>query len=83
MFTNTAGYSNPEVDRLFDEAATATDDATRQELYTKVQQVLVEELPILWMAEQHFPTLYDERLSDLITVATGVNGSFADARFTG
>ena len=43
LFSNTQGYSNPEVDRLFEEAALALDEAKRQELYSKVQQILVED----------------------------------------
>ncbi|MGO4264182.1 hypothetical protein, partial [Lysobacter sp. TAB13] len=39
------GYSNPEVDKLFAEAAIAASDAQRQELYTKVQKLLVQAEP--------------------------------------
>ncbi|MEC7259380.1 MAG: ABC transporter substrate-binding protein [Pseudomonadota bacterium] len=82
MFSNTQGYENPEVDRLFAEAASAVGDEARQAKYSEVQRLLVEELPVLWVMEQHFPTLYDDRLTDLITGATGVNASFATAKYT-
>ncbi|MCA2012281.1 ABC transporter substrate-binding protein [Pararhodobacter sp. CCB-MM2] len=81
LFTNTEGYENPEVDRLFAEAAVAIDPAERQRLYSEVQQILVAELPVLWMAEQQYPTLYDSRLTDVIVTGTGVNGNFATARY--
>ena len=81
MFSNTQGYENPEVDRLFAEAASAVGDEARQAKYSEVQRLLVEELPVLWVMEQHFPTLYDDRLTDLITGATGVNASFATAKY--
>lgn len=81
MFTNTCGYSNPEVDQLFADAAIQTTREKRQELYTKVQKILVEDVPVLWMTEQLYPTIYDKRLKDLITTSIGVNGNFATARF--
>ena len=81
LFSNTEGYENPEVDRLFAEAATKTKDAERQELYSQVQKILVDELPVLWMAEQRYPTLHDSQLKDVITSAIGVNANFKDAYF--
>ena len=54
LFSNTHGYSNPEVDRLFEEAALALDEANRQELYCKVQQILVEDVPVAWPLELDF-----------------------------
>ncbi|WP_118134236.1 ABC transporter substrate-binding protein [Oceanicella sp. SM1341] len=83
MFTNTAGYSNPEVDRLFAEAAVATSDDTRQQLYSEVQKLLVEEVPVAWLTENQYPTIYDNRLEDLIVSATGANGNFASAKYAG
>ncbi len=81
LFSNTEGYENPEVDRLFAEAAVQTDEAARAERYSAVQKILVDELPVLWMTEQKYPTLYDTKLVDLITTAIGVNGNFADAHY--
>jgi peptide/nickel transport system substrate-binding protein len=54
-FGNVGGYANPEVDKLFAEAAIAPAEG-RQALYTKLQQVLAEELPVLWLLELDFPT---------------------------
>ena len=82
LFSNTQGYENAEVDRLFAEAAAQTDEDKRQELYSRVQKILVDELPVLWMTEQRYPTLYDSRLVDLITSAIGVNANFAQTHFT-
>ncbi|MGH9346631.1 MAG: ABC transporter substrate-binding protein [Vicinamibacterales bacterium] len=47
---NRGYYSNPEVDRLLDEAARATDEATRKELYGAVQKLVAEDQPYvsLW-----------------------------------
>lgn len=78
-WNNVAGYSNPEVDRLFAEAAAANGDAARQELYTKVQQILVDDLPVAWMLELEFPTIYRSNFNNLIKTATGMNDAFQDA----
>lgn len=81
MFTNTEGYSNPEVDDLFDRAAVQTSDEERAAIYSKVQKILTDELPVLWMTEQQFPTIHDARLENLIDTAIGVNGTFGRARW--
>lgn len=81
LFSNTEGYKNAEVDRLFAEAAVETDEGKRQDLYSKVQETLVEDVPVLWMTEQLYPTLHDNRLKDLIVSAIGVNTNFAQAHF--
>ena len=76
LFSNTAGYSNPEVDRLFEEAAVATSDAKRQELYSAVQKLLVEEIPIVWLVEQDYANFIDKKLKNVITTAIGVHETF-------
>lgn len=81
MFSNTSGYSNPKVDELFEAAAVELDEAKRQALYTEVQQLLVEEMPVLWLCEQRYPTIYDNRLKDVVTSSTGVNANFGTTHF--
>jgi peptide/nickel transport system substrate-binding protein len=78
-FGNVGGYSNPEVDKLFAEAANAPSDAKRQEAYTKVQQVLADELPVLWLLEMDFQTIYRCNIKDLVTTGIGVNDGFRAA----
>jgi peptide/nickel transport system substrate-binding protein len=81
LFSNTAGYSNPEVDRLFEEAATSVDEAKRQELYSKVQKILVEDVPVVWMFEQAYPTFIDKRLKNVTATAIGVHETFGSVSF--
>lgn len=78
-FGNIGGYSNPEVDRLFAEAANATPDSRRQELYTQVQKLLADELPVLWMLEMDYPTVYNCNVKNLVNTAIGVNDAFREA----
>ena len=42
---NYTGYSNPEVDKLLDQAKSLTDFAARKKLYDKVQEILYHEGP--------------------------------------
>jgi peptide/nickel transport system substrate-binding protein len=81
LFSNTAGYSNPEVDRLFEAAAVETVDAKRQELYSAVQRILVEDVPVAWMFEQDTPNIIDKRLKNVITTSIGVHETFGSVYF--
>ncbi len=50
-FNNVEGYSNPEIDKLFDDAAVAFPAAKRQKLYDKVQAKLRQDVPVAWLLE--------------------------------
>jgi peptide/nickel transport system substrate-binding protein len=78
-WNNVGGYSNPQVDELFDQAAIAYPDAKRQQLYTAVQQILAEEVPVAWLLELDFPTIYRCNVKNLVNTAIGVNDGFVDA----
>lgn len=47
---NSSYYSNPEVDKLLEEARVSTDQAKRAELYKKVQSVVHDDAPWLFVA---------------------------------
>jgi peptide/nickel transport system substrate-binding protein len=76
LFTNTAGYSNAKVDELFEAAAKAVKDDERQKLYSEVQKILVEDVPIGWLVEIQFPTVLNKKLKNVVTTAIGVNETF-------
>ncbi len=78
-FNNVAGYANPEVDRLFADAALANSEGERQVLYTEVQRLLVDDAPVAWMLELEFPTIYRANFKNLVKTATGMNDAFQDA----
>lgn len=77
-FNNVEGYSNPEVDRLFAEAAVAFPDAKRQEIYNQVMKILIDDVPVAWLLELEFPTIYRCKVKDLVTTGIGVNDGFRD-----
>ncbi len=45
-FVNCSGYSNPEVDKLFDQGAQLADQTKRAEAYKQVQVILAHDLPV-------------------------------------
>ena len=47
-------YANPEVDKLLDAAPAEFDLAKRNEMYAKVQRILVEEAPALHVYEKNY-----------------------------
>ena len=78
LFTNTGGYKNETVDKLFAEASAAPDSASRQAAFTQVQTLLVQEMPQIWLTEMAFPTFTDKKLHNVIQLGTGVHASFDD-----
>ncbi len=46
---NFGSYSNPEVDRLFEEARTELDRSRRAEKYAKIHELLWEDQPYTWL----------------------------------
>ncbi|CAA9279495.1 MAG: ABC transporter, substrate-binding protein (cluster 5, nickel/peptides/opines) [uncultured Acidimicrobiales bacterium] len=50
-FSNGAGYSNPDVDRLLDTASREPDPAKRTPIYRQLQEQLVRDLPYVWLTE--------------------------------
>ncbi|SMH34674.1 ABC transporter substrate-binding protein [Azospirillum agricola] len=78
LFTNTMGYSNPKVDALFASAAREIDPAKRQANYSEVQQILADELPVVWLLEMEFPTFLDKRVRNANKTAIGVNDTYED-----
>ena len=67
-FCNVARYSNPEVDRLFNEAGASMDQKARARAYYKVQEILAEELPYMW--------LYSPGTMDTCIAKSNVKGLF-------
>jgi peptide/nickel transport system substrate-binding protein len=77
-FTNTGGYANPEVDKLFAQARTAADPAARQVAFNAVQELLVKDMPQVWLMELAFPTVFDKKVHNAIETATGPHACYDD-----
>lgn len=46
---NFDGYSNPAVDKLLAQGLTATDQASRKAIYNKIQLILANDVPDVWL----------------------------------
>ena len=79
-FNNVEGYSNPKVDELFEAGAREIDPAKRKALYDEVQKLLLQEVPVAWLHEINFPTLYRTKVSNLISSGIGLNDSLGYAK---
>ncbi|APE42488.1 peptide ABC transporter substrate-binding protein [Sulfitobacter alexandrii] len=75
---NVSGLDNPEIDRLLSEAASATSDEKRKELYQAFQQKVVEEAYFAYLVRVNFPTVYHTRVRNLVDSAIGLNDTMAD-----
>jgi peptide/nickel transport system substrate-binding protein len=53
---NSSGYSNPEADRLLNEARTTSDRDKRKELYTQVMEILHEDVPYVYLFHNNATT---------------------------
>lgn len=50
-FSNGAGYKNPKIDQLFDQAVVQSDRTERTKTYAEIQKILTEDLPYFWIID--------------------------------
>ena len=81
-WNNVSGYSNPKVDELFERGAKEPNPARRRAIYAEAQKILVDEVPVAWLIELEFPTIYRTNISNLVNSAIGLNDGFARAKVT-
>lgn len=62
VWTNTAGYANPEVDRILDKAAREVDIEKRKALYARFQQIVADDLPLYFIQETIYHTVTNKKL---------------------
>jgi len=74
IWSNTQGYESPEADALMEQASTTLDFAARKGLYVKLQQLLVHDLPVFWISNNSYATIYHK---DLMNVNQSVWGPFS------
>src|SRR5690606_31209540 len=79
MFSNTSQYNNPKVDELFNLAAKARDDEQRQKYYSEAQQILVEDVPLVWLLDTNYGTILNKRVRNAISTGLGVVDTYSDA----
>ncbi|MFQ5774500.1 MAG: ABC transporter substrate-binding protein [Kiloniellaceae bacterium] len=75
VFVNASGWSSPRTDALMDQAAVEPNQAKRAELYKEFQKLVVEAVPVSWIHEIKFPTVYNNKFADLIVSPLGILGA--------
>jgi peptide/nickel transport system substrate-binding protein len=50
-FSNSSAYRNANVTKLFEDASTSSSVSFRGSIYRKIQEILVEDLPYIWLVE--------------------------------
>ena len=77
-FTNGSHYSNPEIDRLFAQAAQETDETKRRQSFSQIQRILERDLPDLNLVSPQYVTVYARSVHDATTSPDGTAASFAN-----
>ena len=78
-WNNVEGYDKPGLDDKWAAAAIEPNVEKRQALYDEIQKEIVEDVPVAWLLEIEFPTIYRCDVKDLVTTAIGVNDGTRDA----
>jgi peptide/nickel transport system substrate-binding protein len=79
VFVNGSRYSNPVIDDLMEKASQEPNQEKRTGLYTEIQQILAEDLPVIPVFEMQFTTIYNTKLKDAIVSPLGAYSSFDQA----
>lgn len=82
--TNNSGYSNPEVDKLFDEQRVLMDPAKRKAVYDRIQEIIWADIPVLPICSYVGPAAVRSNYAlDVFTTYHVVIENFARARPAG
>ena len=68
---NYMAYHNPEVDRLLDRARTERDYLKRMEMYRKIEEIVLEDAPIVPMVNHLFQMVYQPYVRGIEVNALG------------
>lgn len=71
VFVNAGRWSSPETDAIMDAARVETDLEKRKELYRELQEKLVEAAPMVWVFENVFYTVHNEKVKNVASSALG------------
>ena len=78
-FVNDSFYANPEVDQLLGEGMREPDLAKRGAIYKKVQQILAEDCPLIWLVDVQYVSIVNRKLHDHTTGPLGTQQAFEQA----
>ncbi len=79
---NRARYSNPEFDKIIDEAVKTTDKTKAKELYTKAQEIISNDLPLLPLWYPSSMVISTKRIANIKINPSGDWGFVKDVTVT-
>jgi peptide/nickel transport system substrate-binding protein len=82
-FTNGTHYSNPEADKLFEQAAVEQNFAKRKAQFASLQKILATDLPVIPLVAIDLYTVVNKRVHNHSTLADGVYSGYSDVWVTG
>jgi peptide/nickel transport system substrate-binding protein len=47
-------------------------------MYSEIQRILVDDVPVAWLLELEFPTFINKQFRNVVTSSIGVRDNFAD-----
>jgi len=78
-FSNGSGYSNPEVDTIFEQAAVENDRSKRVALFNRMQVIIARDLPDITLVSFRQLTIFNKKVQDHTVVADGLSGSLSSS----
>jgi peptide/nickel transport system substrate-binding protein len=78
-FVNDSFYANPEVDSLLAAGMREQDPVKRGDIYKKVQQILAEDCPLIWLVDVQYVSIFNNKLHDHTTGPLGTQQAFERA----
>lgn len=81
VYTNTSGYCNPEVDKLFAAGVSEPDHEKRVAIYQEVQKILWQDMPIVWMTLSTSPIVFNSDLANVPIGGWGLYGASVDEMY--
>jgi peptide/nickel transport system substrate-binding protein len=78
---NVSGYCNPQLDKIFDQAASEIQHAKRKALFDTAMKILAEDVPVIWLWDRYYPFAHKKTLAGLPTDPTQWQG-FVEVGFT-
>lgn len=78
-FVNDMFYSNPEVDGMLDAGMREPDPVKRGDIYKKVQQILAEDCPMVWLIDVQYVSVFNTKLHDHTMGPLGTQQAFERA----
>jgi len=82
-FSNQGGYANADLDALIDKAAVTLDEKARTELYYQFQKKVVEDLPLINVAEWGFITVARDKVKNVSNNPRWAVSNWADTWIDG